>query len=89
MRVKLDNLKVRAGHGRHFKAIQSISISGCFDDFSCFNAASTNVDFSDTSLFDHRPDSLEVGIETSFVQVMGMTDIIANHWFFSADSTLF
>jgi len=36
-----------------------------------------------------RSDPLQVGIETAFVDVVGMADIVPNHWFFSAYFTFF
>ena len=36
-----------------------------------------------------RSDLLQVGIETAFVDVVGMADIVSNHWFFPAYFTFF
>jgi hypothetical protein len=58
-------------------------------NLACFDAAGTHVDFSDTAFFYKGPDPLEIGVESSFVQIVGVADIIADHGFFSANSTLF
>tara|TARA_B100000614_G_C14550007_1_gene493591 strand:- start:443 stop:757 length:315 start_codon:yes stop_codon:yes gene_type:complete len=65
-----------------------ISLGG-FYDFASFNAAGTNIDFSDTTLFDLGTDSLKVRVESSLVEIVGMADIVADHWFFPANCTFF
>jgi hypothetical protein len=65
------------------------SLLSRFCDFASLNATGAYIDSSDTTLFDHCTDSLEVWVENSFVQIVGMADIIADHWFFTANSTLF
>lgn len=62
---------------------------GGFYYFSCFNTACTDIYFSDTALFNNRTNPLKIRIKSSLVQVVGMTDIIANQRFFSANSTFF
>ncbi len=54
-----------------------------------FDAAGAHVDPSDAAFFDKGTDPLEIGVEPSFVQVVGMADIVADHGFFSANSTFF
>ena len=60
-----------------------------FGNFSRLDAGGAYVNFSDASRLDHRADSLKIGIKTSFIQVMGMADVVADHWFFSANCTFF
>jgi hypothetical protein len=36
-----------------------------------------------------RPNRLQIGVEASFVDIVGMADVVANHWFFPADLTHF
>lgn len=62
---------------------------GCFDDLPCLDAGGADINFFDATLFDHRADPLKIGIESSFVQIMCMADIVADHWFFSANSAFF
>lgn len=60
-----------------------------FGYFSRFDAACAHIDFSNAPLFNNRTNSLKVGVESFFGQVMGMTDIVANQRFFSANCTFF
>jgi hypothetical protein len=63
--------------------------SGSLCHFSGFDATGTHIDFSDTPGLYQCPNPLQVGIETPFVQIVGMTDIVANQRFFAANSTFF
>ena len=36
-----------------------------------------------------RPNRLKIGVEASFVDIVRMAVVVANHWFFSADLTFF
>ena len=60
-----------------------------FNDLACLNTAGAYVDLSNATLFNHCTDALKVGVESSFVQIVGMTDIITNHWFLTANCALF
>jgi hypothetical protein len=62
---------------------------GGFGDLSRLDAGGAYINFFNAALFDNRTDPLEVGIESSLVQIMGMADIVADHWFFSANCALF
>ena len=62
---------------------------GGFSDLARLDAAGTYINFSDATLFNHRTNSLKVWVESSFVQVMGMADIVADHWFLTANCTFF
>jgi len=53
-----------------------------------FDAAGADINLFYLS-FIKRSDLLQVGVETAFVDVMGMADIVANHWFFPAYFTFF
>ena len=64
-------------------------VLGGLYDLACFDAARTHINFSDATLFDNGTDSLEVRVESSFVQIMGMADIIADHRLFPANCTFF
>ncbi len=58
---------------------------GGFSNFAGLGAAGA----PNATLFNHRTDSLKVWVESSFVQVMGMADIVADHWFFTANCAFF
>ncbi len=62
---------------------------GGFSNFAGLDATGAHINFSDATLFNHRTDSLKVWVESSFVQVMGMADVVADHWFFTANCTFF
>ena len=62
---------------------------GSFNHLTGFNAAGADIDFSDAAFFDNRTNPLQVGVKTSFVQVMCMGDIVAHHGFFTANSAFF
>ena len=34
-------------------------------------------------------DALQIGIESAFIHVVGVADIVAHHWFFSTNFTYF
>ena len=36
-----------------------------------------------------RPNRLKIGVEASFVDIVRMANVVANHWFFTADLTFF
>ena len=55
---------------------------------SGFDAIGADTDFLDMAL-KHRTNVLQVGIKPTFVDIMGMADIAAGHWFFSTNSALF
>ncbi len=60
-----------------------------FGHFSRLNAGGAYINFSNATGLNHRTNSLEIGIEAPFIQIMGMADIIADHWFFSTNCTFF
>jgi hypothetical protein len=60
-----------------------------FGNFSRLNTRGTYINFSDATRFNHRANSLKIRIEAPFIEVMGMADIVADHWFFSTDCTFF
>jgi hypothetical protein len=60
--------------------------SGGFDHMAGFNAAGTyHHAFGLTVL--KRPNRLKIRVEASFVDIMRMANVAANHWFFSTDLT--
>jgi len=48
-----------------------------------FDAAGAHINLFYMTLI-KRSDLLKIGIETAFVDVVGMADIVSNHWFFPA-----
>ena len=60
-----------------------------FGNFSCLDAGGAYINFSDATRLNHRTNSLEIGIEAPFIEIMGMADIVADHWSFSTDGTFF
>jgi hypothetical protein len=53
-----------------------------------FDAAGAHINLFYLTLI-KSSDPLQVGIETAFVNVVGMADIVSNHWFLPAYFTLF
>ncbi len=64
-------------------------VLGDFCYFAGFDAGRAYINFSDAPFFNHCADSLKIGVEPPFIQIVGMADIVANHWFLSANCTLF
>ncbi len=62
---------------------------GGFSDFACLDTTGTYINLPDTTLFNHSADSLKVRVEFSFIQIMGMADVVADHWFLTANCTFF
>lgn len=58
-------------------------ISGCFNHMTRLDTICTYKHFFHPALM-HRSYPLEVGFESSFVQIMGMTYMMADNWLFSA-----
>jgi hypothetical protein len=54
-----------------------------FDHGSRFDAIGTNHHFFDPAVR-NRPHPLKIGIESAFGDIVGVTDIVAHHGFFSA-----
>jgi hypothetical protein len=60
--------------------------SGGFDDPAGLNAVGAHQHLLGLTVA-NRPDTLQVGVETAFVHVVGMTHMISHHRFFTANFT--
>ena len=62
--------------------------SGGFDHTARFDTCGAHHHFLRAPLV-HGPNTLQIWIETTFVHVMGMADMAADHWFFPTYFTYF
>jgi len=62
---------------------------GGFGDLAGFDAGGAYIYFSDATLFNNCADSLKIWVKPSFVQIVSMADIVADHGFLSANCTFF
>lgn len=76
------------GRAYPWRSIPRVEVLRRFNHMSSLDAAGAHINFFNLSLVECS-DPLQVGIETTFVNVVGMADIVSNHWFFSAYFTFF
>jgi len=83
-------LPVNQQHDRHVTLSRPPALisSGRFDHKPGFNAAGADDHVLSLAVL-KGTDRLQVWVEASFVDIMGVTDVATHHWFFTADFTLF